>query len=392
MRKRIIFVMSHMAIGGSQKSLVNALKRLDYGKYEVTLYVRENKTTLLNEIPSSVRVCVNTNDNHRYYHCPDVLFWDLVGWISQRLKLHSLSVAAENKARGRIVKLKQKYEASHYSCLRETYDILISYLQGYTCKFAADTVDAARKICFYHNATDATPELHTRYLPQYDSVVTVSDECRKILSEAHPEIADRIRVIGNVMDCDAVRSGAMGEVEIPDDGRNILCTCGRLSREKGFDLVVEAAKCLKQDKIPFVWLCVGDGPMKEDIQRNIEKSGLEANVLLLGNKENPYPYIRRCGIYVQPSWEEAQSLTIMEAQVLQKPVVSTQTAGGRSRIKDGISGLLCDFSGRSIADKIEYLLRNKGARDSIQKNVGGIDFAGYNRDCELRWADLLETT
>ena len=68
-KKKIIFVMSRMSIGGSQKSLVNALSAIDYEQYDVTLYVRENKTELVSELPDDVKVTVNTN-KRRYEHTP----------------------------------------------------------------------------------------------------------------------------------------------------------------------------------------------------------------------------------------------------------------------------------------------------------------------------------
>ena len=87
---------------------------------------------------------------------------------------------------------------------------------------------------------------------------------------------------------------------------------------------------------------------------------------ITGYKDNPYPYMAAADIYVQPSYEEAQPLVLLEAMVLGKPIVSTKTVGGKTILKDGEKGVLTDFSGQAISKGIIFLINNPDVRHSYE--------------------------
>lgn len=388
--KKIIFVMSRMSIGGAQKSLVNAISQIDPTKYDVALYVRENKVELIKDISPTVRVVVNTNNNKKYYYYPSVLLWEFIRRFAVLIKNKELTEYAGEKGIGRIVRLKTQYEKKHYSILNEEYDILVSYLQGYTCKFAVDTIRAKKKVCFYHNSTDATPSIHQEYLPMYDEVITVTQNCQQFLAKRYPKIANHINVIENIINIDAIRTLAFKKKIETEKGKIVLCTCGRMSPEKGYELAVDAAEVLKRDNISFSWLFIGDGSSREKIEQRIKERSLCDAVHVMGAKSNPYPYINSCDIFVQPSMEEAQSLVIMEAQILHKSVVSTKTLGAQSLIIDGETGFLTDFTGEALAEKIETLIHKENLRKQMEENVRKVDYELYNAACREKWEKMLE--
>ena len=106
-------------------------------------------------------------------------------------------------------------------------------------------------------------------------------------------------------------------------------------------------------------------------------------------QENPYPYIKNCDIYVQPSYEEAHPLSVIEAQILQRPVVSTRTAGGQSLVRDGINGILTDITAQSLAEGIIKLSTDKDVREKMRKNLKTIDYAAKDKEFKEKWALLL---
>ena len=308
MKKKIIFVISRMSIGGSQKSLVNALCSLDYDYYDVTLFVRENKTELISELPTDVKVIVNTN-KRRFEHTPYTLF--LYFLISFFVLIGKKNLANQFGIRSRdyIVKRKSNYEKKHYKeILNQKYDIAISYLQGYTCKFTYDCVTADRMICFFHNSTDALPDIHKEYLKRFDNVVVISEETKDFLSKRYPEINDRILVIKNLINIEDIIEKSKKKTINRENGITYLCTCGRMSPEKGFDLAKDAASLLKKQNYNFRWFFVGDGPEMSKLKKETEEHSFSEIILFLGSQENPYPWIAQCDIYIQPSYEEAQGL------------------------------------------------------------------------------------
>lgn len=388
-KKKIIFVISRMAIGGSQKSLVNALSALDYDQYDVTLYVRENKTELISELPANVKVIVNTN-KRRYEHTPYTLF--LYFLISFFVLIGKKNLANQFGIRSRdyIVKRKTNYEKKHYKeILNQKYDIAISYLQGYTCKFTYDCVTADRMICFYHNSTDALPDIHKEYLSKFEKIVVVSDETKDFLSLRYPDICEQILVIKNLMNIDKIKAKAQDVSIEKSAGVKYICTCGRISPEKGYDIAIKAAQILKNKGYSFVWYFVGDGPDFQKRKNDAEKLSLNDYIQFLGSQENPYPWIGQCDIYVQSSYEEAQPLSIMEAQILGKPIVSTNTVGGKNLIKNNETGLLCDINAEALSDSIARLIDDKALCNRLTENTKQIDYQSYNQQIKKQWDKLL---
>ena len=388
-KKKIIFVISRMAIGGSQKSLVNALCALDYDQYDVTLYVRENKTELISELPSDVKVTVNTN-KRRYEHTPYTLFLYILILFLGLIGKKSLANRLDNRSRNYIVKRKTNYEKKHYGeILNPEYDIAISYLQGYTCKFTYDCIKADKMICFYHNSTDALPDIHKEYLNRFDTIVVISEETKDFLSKRYPIINDRILVIKNLINIEDIRDKSKKKTINIENGIAYLCTCGRMSPEKGYDLAIDAASLLKKQKSNFRWFFVGDGPEVSKLKKETEEHNLSDNILFLGSQENPYPWIAQCDIYIQPSYEEAQGLTIMEAQILHKPIISTKTVGAKTIISDYQTGLLSDINAEALSEGIARLMDDKALCNRLTENTKQIDYQSYNHQIEKQWDKLL---
>lgn len=388
MKKKLLFVISRMAVGGSQRSLVNALKNIDSSRYDVSLYVREDKTELLNEVPKEVRVVVNKN-KAKYDHDTLTRLYEVLIRIAKRLNRQKMKKRYEEKTTSYVVRKKTAYEKKHYDILNEEYDIAISYLQGYVCKFTADVVRAKRKICFFHSSTDALSDIHRTYLPKYEKIIVVNQETQRFLRERYPSISDRFVVIPNFVDIEQITSKSQEFRIDKKDSAITLCTCGRMSPEKGYDLAVKAARELSAKDIRFIWYFIGGGPEFIRIKEEIDAGGLPDQIILLGNQSNPYPWIAGCDIYVQPSYEEAQPLAIMEAQLLHKPIVSTDTVGARSLITNRHDGLLTEIDPDSLAAGIAYLAEHQDERERLVHNLDDDRFLTYNDRIKQQWNVLL---
>ena len=97
-------------------------------------------------------------------------------------------------------------------------------------------------------------------------------------------------------------------------------------------------------------------------------------VFLLGKKKNPYPYIKACNIYVQPSRYEGKSVTVREAQVLCKPVIVTNYPTAKGQIQDGIDGVIVPLNNEGCAQGIAQVLENKGLQESIANYLTSHDY------------------
>ena len=396
MKKKVIFVIHSLSIGGSQKSLINVLSRFDYNNYDVTLYVRDMPYALVEAVPPQVRLVLNRCDKD---YSKSVL--NLNGKILGRLRkkippFRRLCKKIEKWSLNRSVGKKSSYEAKTHTELREKYDIAIAYLHEYVCRFTYDYVEADYKICFYHVSTDSKPEIHKVYLPKFDKVVTITDETAAFLVSRYPELEHKMAVIPNFINVTDVINKSKQNTSVTNDVIQkkdhdiILCTCGTLSQHKGSLMAIESAKMLHQKKLDFLWMFVGDGPAKADMVRMITEYGLESNVILVGQQDNPYPYFLMADIYVQPSYEESQCLAIMEAQILGIPVVTTDTVGGHNVVNNGKTGLVVPITATGLANGIESLLNNSSLFAAIRQNVRKVDYSAYNNECTEKWKVLMQ--
>lgn len=105
------------------------------------------------------------------------------------------------------------------------------------------------------------------------------------------------------------------------------------------------------------------------IQAEIANRSLEDKFILLGEKSNPYPYIKGCDIYVQPSYYEGKSIAIDEAKAFAKPIVCTSFPTVYDQLKDGETAVLAEINAQSIAQKIEVLLNDEALCDTLSENL-----------------------
>ena len=159
------------------------------------------------------------------------------------------------------------------------------------------------------------------------------------------------------------------EKEIADDDSFKLISVARLSHAKGIDNAVRALKILKDRGLNNIkWYVVGYGGDEEMIRSLIKENNLEDSFILLGKKINPYPYMKVCDVYVQPSRYEGKAVTVVEAQILSKPVLITNYPTAKSQVKEGYDGVICDLSVEGIANAVESLINSKQTLKELSQN------------------------
>jgi glycosyltransferase involved in cell wall biosynthesis len=387
-KKKLLIVAHHLTIGGVQKSLISALKAIDYEKFDVTLYLRKNRTDLFPFVDERINVIIN-DDKHHYYRKPlPVILQILISVFNLSGKKDKVE-KFNQKLSDIIVKYTMDYEKKRFFS-SEKYDIAIAYVHGYPALFVAECVDADKKFVFYHTSTDELHNVHEKIIGEFSKVVAIHNEQKELIKQWYPQIADRITIVENYCDKALIEEQSKEfSIEKPED-KTILCSCGRFSPVKGFDLAIETAKILKDKNIKFLWYFVGDGPERVNIEKLIEKYNLQEGIYITGMQKNPYPYINACDMYVQPSYEESLGLTILEAHRLCTPVIATKTMGGLKTIEDNINGVLCDINAQAIAEAIEKLMTDKATFENIKANLNNTDYSEELNKYKTQWQNLLE--
>ena len=175
---------------------------------------------------------------------------------------------------------------------------------------------------------------------KFDRIVTLSEKSRKELLGKLPELGDRAVVIPNLIDGERIRRRAKEQSKLaPDPTKCNFITVGRLEREKAYDRILNLCSRLRKGagkaEEEFCWYIVGDGSLKEHLEKRIAAEGLRKCVKLTGRLENPYPLMRQCNYFVLLSEYEGTPVTIDEAMVLGVPVLAADVGGIREQLERG---------------------------------------------------------
>lgn len=371
-KKQVLFVCYGLSIGGIEKCFVNLLNVLPEEKYDIDVLLMSPQYAMKPQIRRNL---------HFYDEFEYILYsGGAMDAIRQRggilrnpgkfLKLLLFRQLDRNGGNGYRL----------YKKLPKTYDIAVSYSQnGYGLYYVIDKVRADRKVLWYHNgAYDPTPEeleKHRKYYPQFDSVVAVSRDCAAVLREKLPEISGKLLVLRSFCDCEAIRqsAGAFRPESFGGDCRHIV-TVGRLTKEKGALMALEACSRLRSQGHNVCWHWVGDGEQAEEVARRAAELGLQDHFLLEGNQSNPYPFLAAADIYVQPSYYEAYSTTVTEAKVLAKPMVVTDVGGMRDQLTHGENALIVPVDPEKLTDAVQQLLVREDLTEKFRRNLEGCGF------------------
>lgn len=385
MKKRILIAMHYLEIGGAETSLIGLLHNFDYSKYEVDLFLYAHRGELMRYIPKEVHL-LPEEKKYAQLEIP----------IVEVIKQGSLDIA--------LARLWGKYKYARYAkknrvtegsgifqyvqdvvmpflpSLKKygTYDLAISFLTPH--RIVLDKVSAKKKIAWIHtdySTIQVNVEKELSVWRQYDYIASISEEVTKAFLKPFPSLKDKIVLIENILSKDLIlQRAAEEEISFPkENGRINFLSIGRFSYAKNFDNVPDICKRIREQGLNVYWHIIGYGGDEALIRQKIAEAGMQEYVLLLGKKENPYPYILACNFYIQPSRFEGKSVTVREAQLLCKPVVITNYPTAKSQVTHGMDGFIVPLDNKLCANGIAEVLNNSKAVDSCIQNLRVNDFS-----------------
>lgn len=361
---KLAFFIDNIAWGGAEKSLMALLRHLDYKDIEVDLYtvsLEKSDRGALELLPHEVRHLAIPVGGNR--------FWNLVCQIRYSLKRRLFSYLHINR---HWAEPYWKSMRDAYSALDNDYDVAVAYQQGMITYYVAEKVKARKKIAWINSQLGAhghDVRFSRRFYDMYDHVVAVCEEQRRVLIDAGYVNPSAITTIYDIVDEDEIRRKAMEECDIDKSHDWTFVTVARLAPEKNLALAIEAAHILKDRGVDFAWYIVGEGATENALRQKIGELGLTACVVLAGSQKNPYKYMKAADVYVQTSRSEGFGMTIAEARILGRPVVSTNFPMVHDQVKDGENGLIADMTAESVADKIMHLISDGPLRSAIERNL-----------------------
>jgi len=361
--KKILFFIESLQLGGSEKSLINLLSYLDYEEYDIHLMVSKRGGCFEILAPSHLKIEESTGIK--------------IG-IFPRIKYKIL----------RLCNYKKKYHNAQLFWQSVTksipiqqgeYDVAIAWAQGFATYFVGEKIKAKKKYAWVNTDYQKAGYNCKRDLPVYnkfDKVVGVSifvkDGMQNFLDK------EKVIYIRDIVDPEDIISKAKEvspSLQFEEELINIV-SVGRLSKPKQFNLSIETAKRLIDDGYKIKWYIIGEGSERLYLEGLIKGYQLQNKVILLGYRENPYPYINACDIYVQTSSFEGLGMTVIEAKILCKPIVSTNFPTASEILENGKLGIITEMNVESVSEGIKKFIDD----DVFKKKI--IDELGKVKDVE----------
>lgn len=384
-KPRIIILMHYLELGGAEMALIGLLGALDPDKVDVDLFIYSHQGPLMKFIPEWVNLL------------PEVRAYSMIERpMSEALRNGQFGVVA-----GRLLarmRHRRYIRAAHFSgddgsimqyvgnCVTPVlpkinpdveYDLCISFLTPHN--IGRDKVRARRRLAWIHtdySTVHVNPALELPVWGAYDHIAAISPEVRNSFIRTFPVLEPEIVEIENILSSDFVRCRAEeAAVASEFSGSVNLLSIGRFCTAKNYDNVPDIARRMIESGVEGLkWYIIGFGGSEELIRAKIKEAGMEEHVILLGKKENPYPYIKACDIYVQPSRYEGKSVTVREAQMLCKPVVVTAYPTAASQIRDGIDGVIVPLDNEGCARALAEFIKDKEKQKSLIEYCTNNDF------------------
>ena len=364
MKKQLLFIIDSLNCGGAEKSLVSLLPLLDYEQYDVDLMLFDRGGIFETYVPDRVKVI-----DYRY----QILYpYTIKGQIRKFICFSLLSPQLRCIKKMHGAEVHWRTMRHIYKTYPKEYDVAVAYQQGVPTFFLAEKVKAKKKIAWINAnifADKYNMEFCRPYYEKMDYIIAVSEQLYGIVCDNMSWAKEKVRTIYDCIYPKQIYSLAKELVHDLIKREVTLVTVGRLSEQKNHYLAVDAAKVLKEKGLDFIWYFIGEGELRSRIKTKIDDLGLDENVKMLGMKQNPYPYINQADIYVQTSSFEGFCLTLAEARILHRPIVSTNFDVVYDQIVDYQNGLIAEMNPNSVAEKILELVNNESLRETIVKNL-----------------------
>lgn len=385
MKKKVIICSHAMEIGGAERALIEMLNCFDYENYDVDLFLYRHQGDWMNEIPNQVNLLPEISA----YSCLAVPFTTVVkrmhfGMALGRIvgKYKANAYAKKHNHTESIVSIdySHKYTKAFLPKINpsEEYDLAISFLTPHY--ITAEKVNAKKRIAWIHtdySIVDIDVESERNMWNKFDYIASISEDCTNGFLARFPELENRIIPIGNLLSTQTVCNRANDDFDNEFDRSNdskIFLTIGRFTYQKKLEDVPEICKKMLDAGINIKWYLIGYGEMESLIQSRIKEFGVESSVIILGKRNNPYPYIKNCDIYIQPSRYEGKSVTVREAQMLGKSVIITNYPTAPTQLIDGYDGIIVPLDVDECAKGIADAISNTELLQMVAENTKKVDY------------------
>lgn len=366
--KKLFIASFDMEVGGVERSLISMLNNFNYKNFNVDLFLHSHTGEFFKLLPKQVNILDEVKENKTLRQSIKEIFKSKYFLIGVARLIAKLKSSLSNVEEAGYIQTQYiwKYCLPFFPKIKNEYDVAISYLWPHD--FVANNVNAKCKIAWIHtdySAIQTEINMDLAIWEKFDRIVSISEECSKAFLNKYPSLTSKVMLVENITAPGFIKNMSLENIDsdLFDKVHFNLLSIGRLCTPKAFDRAIEVLKLLHSKGYNNIrWYVIGYGPDEALLKKLITQHQLEESFILLGKKENPYPYLKACDLYIQPSLYEGKAVTVSEAQILAKPILVTNYATSASQISHNIDGIICGQSIDEIASAIISLYEDESKR------------------------------
>ena len=378
---KLLFRHRSMEMGGVEKVMLSIVNNLNPEKFEITVCLNLNQGELRNEFPPHIRKLYLAEGKEDF---------------SKNIILQKIQLYQRKK---KLEKLRKNPEIIDKQHLKEYFDIEIGMTYNDFESVLNSSNKNSKKIGWFHSEINVPglkpllPEILKQF-PQFDVMVYCSQKIKDLMHIHHPELHfPREKVIINAISIEEIKVKAAEKIEAFSEKPSFV-SVGRLHYRKGYHKLIEAHTKLIREGHDHQILIVGEGEHRQNLEKLIKENKVERTFILLGNKMNPYPYIKNADFFILPSESEAWPLVIAEALILQKPIIATDTGDVSMMIAPEKTGILIPYKVEEMYYSMKRFLTDKPLISEIKSNLQNIEDQFDNKkifeSIEIMMEQILE--
>lgn len=383
--KNVLIVVDNLVTGGVSKVLINFLNKYDKNKINVDLLILHYHGSMIDMIPNDINVIKGT----KFFDVVDLRIKDLIKdrkTIEVLKKIRFSFLIKTGLIKKKIIKERKKI-------ILKKYDNEISYNDGF-CTLFVGFGNSKNKLNWIHidlknyNASKKYFKTLSKALKNIDYNVSVSDEAGKSFYEYYKLKEKPITIINIIDDLEIIeKSKEIIDFNIDKNILNIV-SVGRLDYQKAYDRYVKIHKKLIDEGFKFKLYIIGNGNQKKLLEDLIKENSLEDNLILLGEKKNPFPYVKSSDLTLLVSRFEGMPTVVFESLILNKPVISTDVAGIKYLLNNGEYGMIMENSEDGIYKGMKTILNNADLIKKYKENL--VEYKHDNKQSLEKIYNLLK--
>lgn len=352
--QKILFAAHDMNIGGIETSLINLLNYLVQKNYDITLVLEKAEGIFINDIDKRIHIIEYAPSTDKNY-------------IKRKIK----NLIKRIKF---IIKYGKRFK---FSASYATYSLMSSFVARVASK---DCVlwGHADYLALYKQDENKFREFFEQIkYNKFKNIIFVSKAACESFNKVFPNMQNKVIYCNNMINKEKIENLSKEEAQIRISKK--ICTFVNIGRhdeqQKRLTRIIEACIKLKADNLGFRVLFVGDGPDSTKYKELVNKNNLNENILFLGRKNNPYPYLRIADYVILTSDYEGYPVVFSEAMVLNKPIITTDVSDAKDVINEKFGTVIGKETEEIYKTMKEYIEKGYVIKEEF-------DVEEYNKEIE----------